>query len=99
MLFLYLLALSGFVLSGTVHMATFLGMNLERVFPEVWFLHIGIFVVWIPALFRLGKARKKEMGWAPLNFFRNRNIPRWSGIVYEPLCLCSLQLLLYRFGP
>ncbi len=50
MAFFWILALIGFALSLIVHGLTFVGVDPLQHFPYVWVLHIGIFVVWIPAV-------------------------------------------------
>ncbi len=41
---------SGFLLSVMVHVFGLLGTDLGRVFPPIWLLHVGVFVVWFPAV-------------------------------------------------
>jgi hypothetical protein len=47
----FVIAVLGLILSAIAHFSTFLGVNPEKSFPQVWILHILIFVVWIPAVF------------------------------------------------
>jgi hypothetical protein len=44
------LSLIGLILSAIVDIATTLGRNPEETFPAIWLLHIGLFVVIIPAI-------------------------------------------------
>jgi hypothetical protein len=50
MWFFFLLAMVGLIASGVAHFSTFAGVDPQEVFPAVWLLHIGIFVVMIPAI-------------------------------------------------
>jgi hypothetical protein len=45
-----LLAAVGLVLSALAHFSTFFGVDVLEICPWIWFLHIGIFVVFIPAV-------------------------------------------------
>lgn len=44
------LAFLGLVVSLAAHISTYLGVDPEQSLPYIWLLHIGIFVVWLPAL-------------------------------------------------
>jgi len=57
---IYFIAVIGLLSSMVAHLSTFLGINPQDVFPPVWSLHILIFVVWAPALFRGGNSRTKD---------------------------------------
>lgn len=50
MYFLLIIAVAGLALSAIAHFLTFAGIDPENIFPWVWLLHIGIFVVWIPTV-------------------------------------------------
>ena len=41
-------ALAGFLLSLVVHVQALMGMDVASSIPSVWFLHVGIFVVFLP---------------------------------------------------
>ena len=43
-------AVVGFVVSGLAHGVTFFGRNPHERFPNIWGLHVGMFVACIPAL-------------------------------------------------
>jgi hypothetical protein len=49
MIILFLLAFIGLIVSALVHFSTFAGIDPQQSLPYVWLLHIGIFVVAIPA--------------------------------------------------
>lgn len=44
-------AMAGFLASAAVHCAAVYGVAAHEFFPFVWFLHLGIFVVFAPAIF------------------------------------------------
>lgn len=44
------IALLGLVLSVIVHLSTFFGIDPQEIFPPIWLLHLGIFVVFIPGI-------------------------------------------------
>jgi hypothetical protein len=50
MWFFIVLAILGLVASAAAHFATFFGVDAREVFAPVLLLHVGIFVVWIPAV-------------------------------------------------
>jgi hypothetical protein len=52
---LFYTAITGWSLGLLVHLLSIAGINVSDNFPFVWLLHIGIFVVWIPAIFELRK--------------------------------------------
>jgi hypothetical protein len=68
MFFLFLLALLGLVSSFVAHVATFAGINPEAVFPQVWLLHVGIFVVWIPTVVVSKKYQGQDFWKASMRF-------------------------------
>lgn len=51
MLFLFYLSVFGLTLSLLAHVVTFFGFNLAEYFPLIWGLHLGIFVIALPAIF------------------------------------------------
>ena len=44
------LAVVGLALSAAVHVSTFFGLDPQDVRPPVWLLHLGLFVVFVPAI-------------------------------------------------
>ena len=89
---LLIIASGGFIFSLIAHMATFLGINPQAVFPPIWLLHIGIFVVWIPTVFLLRKIFKKA---GREGFFRMafRNAPHWM----QALCIFFFIYAFFNF--
>lgn len=54
------IAVIGFLVSGAAHILSFTAVDLERALPSVFLLHIGIFVVWIPAVFAANKLTREQ---------------------------------------
>lgn len=89
---LLIIATGGFIFSLTAHLASFLGIDPQSVFPPIWLLHIGIFVVWIPTVFLLRKTFKKtgrEGFWK----VAVRNAPTWM----QALCIFFLLYTFFNF--
>jgi hypothetical protein len=70
MRFFVLLSAFGLVASAVAHFSTFAGVDPQQVFPAVWLLHIGIFIVFIPAVATQNSKRsiqdKKSAQFGPL---------------------------------
>ena len=67
------LSAAGLVLSAVIHLAAWVGMQPPSL---AWALHVGIFVVWIPAVFvsqRLTRDFKQSEWWEATY----RGAPRW----------------------
>jgi hypothetical protein len=79
------LAVLGFVAAFGVHVAALLGLPIQDRVPQVWALHVGIFVVFIPAVFYL---KKDTAANDPLALFRGT--PPWTVVAL-------LALFLYAF--
>lgn len=80
-----ILAFIGLLLSLLAHLMAFLGVNLAKYVPWVWWLHIGIFVLTVPLLFTQGfKSRK--------TFWRefNSRLPSWARRAYKALFLYAI---------
>ena len=45
----------GLILGLIVHVISVLGIYIEDKVPYIWILHIGIFIVWVPAILKLRK--------------------------------------------
>lgn len=89
---LSIIATGGFIFSLIAHLTTFLGINPQAVFPPIWLLHIGIFVVWIPTVFLLRKTFKKT---GRGRFWKTAfsNAPRWM----QALCLFFFIYAFFNF--
>ena len=79
------LATLGFLAALGVHVGALLGMPVQDQIPQVWVLHVGVFVVFIPAFFHLKKHTEKG---DPLGYFRR--MPAWAVVLL-------LALFLYLF--
>ncbi len=55
---LFWAAVTGWTLGLLVHILSIFDVDVESKFPYIWLLHIGIFVVWIPAILELKKNEK-----------------------------------------
>ncbi len=77
-LFMMLAAL-GFIASFLVHVSTFAGLNPSAI-PGIWGLHIGIFVVFLPALI-CGKKFEAEDSTKDFWQVALRYIPAWLPVL------------------
>ncbi|MBN1361727.1 MAG: hypothetical protein JW993_14110 [Sedimentisphaerales bacterium] len=77
----------GLLASAAAHIATFFGVNPQRAVPGVMLLHVLIFVVWIPAVFMLGKMCTKDDPWRSWDILA-RHAPLWMKVL-------SIVLFLY----
>jgi hypothetical protein len=57
---LFFIAVTGWSLAITFHLLALLDVDVETHFPFVWLLHVGIFVVWLPAVLKLRKMKESE---------------------------------------
>jgi hypothetical protein len=62
MIILCFLAFIGLVLSAAAHFSTFFRIDPQQSFPYIWLLHIGIFVVFIPAAAVQGMLPRNSSG-------------------------------------
>jgi hypothetical protein len=86
-LFFYL-ALLGFALSVMAHITSFVIPNIEKLFPLIWALHFGVFIVFFPAMLEVKKrAYLEELTirrmMNPIAFFKFwfKNTPGWFIII------------------
>jgi hypothetical protein len=61
------LAALGFTAALGVHIAALLGIPIQDLVPQVWALHVGIFVVFIPTIIHLRRTTEES---DPLAMFR-----------------------------
>jgi len=54
-------SLSGWIISLFVHLVAISGYDIETRFSYIWILHIGIFIVFIPALIVLAKYKTETI--------------------------------------
>jgi hypothetical protein len=79
------------VLGLIVHLLSILGFNIQDKIPFVFLLHVGVFVVWIPAILDLQKNEelvayqqsRKKKGMNPFGVFRIvfRQTPTWLMVI------------------
>ena len=109
MKFLFWLAVTGWILGLTVHILSLASIDVTEKIPFVWMLHIGIFVVWIPAVLVLRKSRElKDLQrpgtlskMNPFAFFTviGKNAPKWMAIVAAGgLVYAVINFLLFMFS-
>jgi len=82
----------GLLLSLFVHFITFVGVNILEKLPEVWLLHIGLFVVWIPTLIVCIKTCSKERRKDHLKI-ATKNAPKWL----KHLCIVFFVYMFFNF--
>jgi hypothetical protein len=68
------LAAAGLVASAAVHFSTFTGVDPLDLAPCVWVLHVGIFVVFIPAIYLANRAKTGKSQSLAAEF---PHAPRW----------------------
>ena len=51
----FYIAIIGWTLGLFIHLLSITDYNLAEKVPFIWFLHVGIFIVWFPAVFKLTK--------------------------------------------
>lgn len=97
-----LLAVIGLALSLAVHGATFFDVDVQAHIPYVWLLHIGVFVVFIPAVI-LQNQRLKAMKAVARGPRASRDVfygmPRWIGrtvVVLFAYTMVNFGLFMYR---
>jgi hypothetical protein len=74
---IFYLALVGLLLSAAAHFSTYMGIDPQERFPYIWLLHIGIFIVWLPAVAVQGMLPRDEKGrFKPFQF-----APRWMQLL------------------
>ena len=70
----------GFLAALAVHAFALSGIAVQDIWPTVWALHIGVFVVFIPAAFYLRKHSDEN---DPVALFRG--LPTWAGLALVAL--------------
>ncbi len=53
--YLFFLALAGWIMATVAHILSLVRMDVAEIFPYIWLLHIGIFVVFVPMVFDMQK--------------------------------------------
>lgn len=70
-------ALVGFVISFVVHLTALMGLNLAARVPDIWLLHIGIFIVFMPFVL----LSRKELGRDRALWHFRKGVPNWVAVV------------------
>jgi hypothetical protein len=89
--YIFYLAVTGWTLGLIVHFTSVFGIDVTEQVPYVWFLHLGIFVVWIPTILYLNKNEElktfKESGMLnqmnPFGFYKIvfKQTPNWLAVI------------------
>lgn len=79
------LAAIGFAASVVVHALALLGKPLQDALPAIWGLHVGIFLVFFPAVFELRRTSAKGDPFALM-----RGVPTWAAALVAVLLLYAL---------
>lgn len=103
-IFLFYLAVAGWLLSLFVNTNALQGVDLTVDHGYVWLLHVGIFIVWLPAVLELRKNEElKQLKYQPLKDrfkpFATYNImfkgtPLW---IKALICCCSVYAFVTFF--
>ncbi|MDU1889748.1 MAG: hypothetical protein E6767_03580 [Dysgonomonas sp.] len=81
------LAIIGWLIAMIVHLLSIVNFDIWNRFPYIWVLHVGVFVVWIPAIISLMRNKElKDYGslWGnPFYFLKIilRQIPKWFIVI------------------
>jgi DNA-binding XRE family transcriptional regulator len=81
--FLFYFAVTGWLIALIVHLLTLADFDAREKVPFIWVLHIGIFVVWLPAVielknndaFKIYQLRDKK-GWSQAELADNSSVSR-----------------------
>lgn len=89
--FLGFASLIGFATALMVHIAALMGVNMPGNFPAIWWLHVGIFVVFIPFVF----ASRTSFGPKPTFAEIRATFPKW--VVGLGLFISAYALVNFAF--
>ena len=93
---LFILTATCWTISLSIHIVSLTGFDVATWFPYVWALHIGVFVVFIPALLILRKFQH-----TPHPTYRSyfSGLPRWLIILTVACCLYAvINFFLFAFS-
>ncbi|WP_162999380.1 hypothetical protein [Burkholderia sp. Nafp2/4-1b] len=79
-------ALVGFVISLLVHVTALMGVNLAARVPDIWLLHIGIFIVFMPFVL----VSRKELGRERTLWRLRKGLPNWVAVVGTMLFIYAI---------
>jgi flagellar biosynthesis protein FlhB len=102
----FYLAIVGWCLSLIVHIYSIAGVNLEDEYPYVFLLHLGVFIVWAPAMVISVKnsgVKPFEFNFElmnPITFFKKMfgHAPLWLGIAAIACFIYAFVNGLLSFG-
>lgn len=82
----------GFMFSAVAHIAAIFGTDMGRIFPPIWLFHLGVFVVWFPAVLVMSASntRSSENNVWKVAF---KHAPLWMRI----LCFALFPYALFNF--
>lgn len=87
-------ALFGLISGLIVHVLAILGVNAGDKIPFIWLLHVGIFVVWFPVIFKLIGLQKNTPGYK-----ESKHVFKMYKLLYDnstkPLLLIAAFFFVY----
>ena len=87
-------ALVGLTCALAVHALTFIPFRIDTDMPQVWLLHLGVFVVFLPLVFALRRAYGENLSKAQLYSI----LPRWANtLVILTFAYVFLNFALFIF--
>jgi hypothetical protein len=97
--FFFYLAAGGWVISFIVHLLSFAGIDVAARIPAIWLLHIGIFLVWLPAILFLRRNRRFTQGTYNRGFALNpvSYVKLLFGNIPRPLLVIGIFGFFYAF--
>lgn len=110
--FLFFLAVIGWTMGLTVHILSIAQIDVEEKVPLIWFLHVGIFVVWLSAILvmRKNEELKALQKSGKLNDLKQKELirvffkhtPKWIGYLaiagFFYAVLNFFSLMVYQKG-
>jgi hypothetical protein len=90
---LFYFAATGWALGLIINLLAWFDIDVSEYLPFIWVLHIGIFIVWIPAIIQLKKKQRPALNIFPAKPFTliksiTHGVPQWlvsiaiAGFVY-----------------
>lgn len=88
------IAFAGFIAGLAVHISSILGIDVSEKFPFVWLLHLGIFIVFFPAIIKLIMLQSNTPG-----FKEDKNKFKMYRLLYDnsskPLLIIAAFFFVY----
>lgn len=79
---LFYFAITCWILSIFIHIASLLKFDITENIPFVWLLHLGIFIVWIPTIFDLRKDEEYQ-AFQQKGYFEKMNLVEQYKIMFK----------------